>query len=227
MTAHSLKLPGSRSIVVLLDNSFSMRLGDHFEKGKKIAEKIINGISDSDTLQMALFSDTVQVLNQPAQKSKDLSSVLVGVEPSFRKSDYVSVLQYASHQMFLNSGTASRELHVISDFQETGWNRHAELRLGEGVQIVPHDVADLPVANLSVNSPRYELDSNRDAHFSVQVTSCGKRDSESVTINLFLNEKPVQEQTVFLKPGEARSVEFTKVSLPSEIHSGKFSLRST
>ncbi len=227
MTAHSLQLPGSRSVVVLLDNSFSMRLGDHFEKGKEIAEKIINGISDRDTLQMAFFSDTVQVLNQPAQKSKDLSSELVGVGPSFRKSDYVSSLQYASHQMFLTSGTASRELHLISDFQESGWNPHGELRLNEGVQIVPHDVADLPVANLSVNSPRYELDSNRDAHFSVQVASCGKRDSESITINLFLNEKLVQEQTLLLKPGEARWVEFTKVSLPSEIRSGRFSLRSS
>lgn len=225
--AQSTKLSRSRSIVVLLDNSFSMRLGDYFEKGKKVAEEIINSVSDSDTLQMGFFSDTVQVLNQPAQKSKAPSSVLASVGPSFRKSDYVSVLQYASHHMFLNSTTSSRELHIISDFQETGWNRHGELSIGEGVQIIPHDIADSPKSNLSVNSPRYELGSNQDAHFSVQVTSCGKPDSEPVTINLFLNEKSVQEQTLFLKPDETRLVEFTKVSAPSEIRSGKFSIRSS
>ena len=223
--AQSLKIAGARSIVVLLDNSFSMRFGDHFVKGKKIAEKIINDASVKDTLQLGLFSDAVQVLNQPARKSKDLSSVLVGVRPGYGKSDYVSVLKFASQQLFLNSGSTSRELHVISDFQETGWNRGSELHLGEGVQIVPH-VVDSPDANLAVYSPRYELDSNRDAHFTVQVAYYGKNSPANIVVNLFLNEKSVQEQTVFLKPGESRLIDFNKLSLPSEIHSGQFSIRS-
>ena len=227
MTAQSQKLPHSRSVVVLLDNSFSMRLGDHFEKGKKIAEEIINGISDTDTLQMGFFSDTVQILNQQELKSKALSSALANFGPSFRKSDYVSVLQYASHHMFLNSVIASRELHVISDFQETGWNRQGDLSMGEGIRIVPHSVADLSMANLSVNSPHYELDSNQDAHFSVLVSSSGKPNSERVTINLFLNEKSVLEQTLSLKPDETRLVEFSTGKVPSEIRSGKFSIRSS
>jgi hypothetical protein len=224
--AQSLQMAGPRSIVVLLDNSFSMRFGDHFEKGKRIAEKIINDTSVNDTLQVGLFSDTVQVLNLPARKLKDLSSVLAGVHPGYGKSDSVSVLQYASRQMFLNSGSTSRELHVISDFQDTGWNRGSELNLGEYVQLVPHAV-DSPVANLAVHSPRYELDSNHAAHFSVQVASYGKSSPANVVVNLFLNEKSVQEQTVFLKPGEFRVIEFDKLSLPYGIHSGQFSIRSS
>jgi hypothetical protein len=225
--SHSLQIAESRFIVVLLDNSFSMRFGDHFEKGERIAEKIINGLSENDTLQMGLFSDTVQVLNQPVRKSKDLSSILARVRPAYRKSDFVSVLQYASHQMFLNSSAGSKELHVISDFQETGWNHGGERSLDEGIQIVSHNVADSPVSNLSVNSPHFELDSNRDAHFSVQVSSSGKNNPENITVNLLLNEKLVQERKISLKPNESQLVEFDEFSLTSGIHSGQFSIGST
>src|SRR5436189_1912936 len=54
-----------KSVVILLDNSFSMRFGDRFEKAKKQALQLVSGLSYGDSAQVVAFSDTSHVLNGP------------------------------------------------------------------------------------------------------------------------------------------------------------------
>src|SRR5262245_14571282 len=109
----------SRSLIVLLDNSFSMRFADRFEKAKTQTLQLVRGLAGQDSVQVVVFSDTSQALNSPQTERGTIQSLIRDVQPSYRTTNYAQAFKLAN-QLLASAPGELREVHWISDFQQTG-----------------------------------------------------------------------------------------------------------
>jgi len=139
-----------KSVVVLIDNSLSMRSGDRFDRAKAQAASLLGTLRSSDSCFLVAFSDTSSVLNQPHTDRKALASLIEGLKPSFRRTDFGQALKLGG-QLLSSTPNEIQEIHVISDFQQSGWNQEAAgVTVPERVKIVPHRIEDSGRGNASV-----------------------------------------------------------------------------
>ncbi|MFN8008194.1 MAG: BatA domain-containing protein [Terriglobia bacterium] len=218
-------IPDSRLLLVLIDNSFSMRYGNRLGSARNIANEILRKKSGNDFIQIGIFSDTIEIQNQATENPREIEPLLQAITPGFRKSDYLSVLRQAA-QLVAKSPVKIREIHVISDFQESGWKRGEERKLDSLPSVIPHDVSGPRLGNHSVNSPHIEWDENQNVVFAVRVSNSGGTQRKSISTELSLGGKSIQNQTVLLEPDESAVVKFTPIPLPTGVSSGQFSIPS-
>src|SRR5262245_12293320 len=129
-----------RSLIVLLDNSLSMRFADRFDKAKTQALQLVSGLAGRDSVQIVVFSDVSQTLNSPQTERGTIQTLIRGLQPSYRSTKYAQALKLAS-QLLASAPGEIREIHWISDFQHTGWNdAQQDLALDEEVKVQVYDV---------------------------------------------------------------------------------------
>ena len=92
-----------RSLVVLLDISFSMGFEDRWERAKEAADSALQEVSPADEASIVVFSDAATVLGEPSSDPALLSQTLSTVELSFRKTRYGPALRMA------------RKIHHVTD----------------------------------------------------------------------------------------------------------------
>src|SRR5206468_3099614 len=68
-------------IVMLLDNSYSMRYGTNMDKMKKEAVKRIDAMGANDRMSLVEFSDNATVLARPTSDKGQLKAAVSGIEP--------------------------------------------------------------------------------------------------------------------------------------------------
>src|SRR6266851_6053418 len=65
---------GKRMIVLAVDNSFSMRVGDRLSRAKQQAASVLNSRQADEPVQIVALGSTVQLLNQPSVDSQELQA---------------------------------------------------------------------------------------------------------------------------------------------------------
>jgi Mg-chelatase subunit ChlD len=111
-----------RGYVMLLDNSYSMRYGQNFEKMKSEAISRINAMGGSDRMAIVGFNDSATVLANITPDKGRLRAAVDALEPSMFGTRYFDAFSVAD-RLLSQFGNAEQHLILISDFQRTGWNR--------------------------------------------------------------------------------------------------------
>jgi hypothetical protein len=142
---------GAREVVILLDRSASMGYGDHFEKARAEARRIIGGLSGQDRATLVLFDDGPEEAVRATPDQGTLLGALSAAKVSSGATRYAPALRLAQSKLSL-SDRARREAFLISDFQRSGWARQEEISLPEGATITPFSVAELDTDGVSVTS---------------------------------------------------------------------------
>src|SRR4051794_16973913 len=75
--------PGNRAVVLMLDNSYSMRYGDTFSKMKSEASKRIDALGSADRMALISFNDNATLLLSPTGDKTALKAALSTLEPSY------------------------------------------------------------------------------------------------------------------------------------------------
>ncbi|MEW5978090.1 MAG: VWA domain-containing protein [Acidobacteriota bacterium] len=220
---------GHRSVVILLDTSFSMKYGDHLPQATHEAVKILDGLSRQDTVQLVTFSDTAQVLNPPRYDVGQLKAIVREVQPSDRKTNYAQAIKTAD-QLLASSPNERREIHIISDFQESGWSEsQADVSVDARTRLIPHSIpAGLDnawVQNVQVK----ETHESQAVHVQVLATIAGPQTGRAIrsVVTLQLKDKILQEKPVILEPGQTTSVDFASFLVPPGVSVGKVGLRQS
>ena len=216
-----------RSSVILLDNSFSMQYRDRFEKAKRKALDVLDGLTGGDTVQVVVYSDTVTVLNNLQTDRSSLRTLVQNLRASHRKTNHLAALKLA--QQLLTSAPNERlEIHWISDFQQTGWIESAEeTTLMEGVTIQPFDVGQDDSANLSLTQLRLTQSLENDTPMtkaSIRVVASGMKTPTSARVSLELNGKKLQDKEISLERDDSKLIEFNAFTLPPGLSKGEFKL---
>ena len=119
---------GSRAVVIVLDNSASMAAREDgvtmLERARQAARELLGGLRSGDTATIILAARRAggpEVLfPEPTPDLGDVLQALNGVEPATLGTDLTQAVAHAQ-QLALNSAAASKEVYVLSDLQDSGW----------------------------------------------------------------------------------------------------------
>jgi hypothetical protein len=214
---------GSREVVVLLDNSYSMGFGDHWQRATAAARDQFAKLSASDRATLVLFSSGADIqMRSTAEKSR-FNAVLDTVKPGDASTRYSPALKVAG-SIVAESTLPRREVVVISDFQRSGWRGEEGARLPQGVTLTPiavqgaADKANLSVTGLSF--ARSTFSNQERLTVTAVVTNRTERPVSGSTIALETAGLPVANKPLNVEPGGSASVTFEPVTISSKNFKG-------
>lgn len=199
---------GRKHLVIAVDNSFSMRAGDRFERAKRQALDTLSGMGAGDRGQVFAFASNVQILTQPTADREELRRAIVGLQPGDGRSAYGEIAR-TLRAMGQPDGLPV-EAHVITDIQRTAMpTPFAELAVPSGMRLVVHPVADRREPNWyveSVNVPRSVFQAKK---VRVQAVVAGAgTEAGDTSVELALNGKILETKKVSLPANGRATVEF-------------------
>jgi hypothetical protein len=206
---------GPREVVILLDRSYSMGYGDRWTRAQAAARQVVQGLNPSDHATLILFGTNAQL---EVRASADLSRVAAAIDAarvSAEATRYAPGLKLAQ-RVLADSTLKTREVVMISDFQRTGWVQDENLRLPEGTTFRPIPITDAQPANLTVSSvlPQRSIFSGQERiTVAANIVNRGPNAANNVQVQLELDGRNVETQTVSVQPGEPGSVTFQPFTL--------------
>ena len=132
------------SLVLMLDNSYSMTYGTNFERMLSEATTRLDGMGPGTRAGLVVFNASARAPAQITDDREELKAIVSGLEPSSDRTSYYDAFTVADRLLGQLAGT-NRKLVIVSDFQRNGWNRPArESLLDTDVEV---EVVDLGVEN--------------------------------------------------------------------------------
>ncbi len=145
-------------VVIVLDNSYSMAYQDingvRLDKAKTLAADIIDTLRHGDSATLILMSDIPKPVFR--QLTPDIESVIAAIkdtETSYRTTNVQPSLELA-HEILTESEQLNKEIYLISDFAQNGWDNWNRLpnRSGARISLIP--VAEGEAHNISIKEIR-------------------------------------------------------------------------
>lgn len=211
---------GDREVVVLLDNSYSMTVGDRWERAVSAADEIVNGLSGGDRGTVILFDSGAETVSESTTDRAVLRSALQTAQPGVRTTRYAPALRYAA-RILSSSPLPRHELVVISDFQRSGWDSDggetSSLRLPRGTLVNTISVADEdPGNNISIVGADFERSTAAGRERAVVTTRLVSNGlvPDEVTVSLDVDGRTVETRTTTFGEGTSGSVTFEPLTLP-------------
>ena len=206
----------ARSLILLLDDSFSMRFGDRFERAQAQARSILEGMSPGDRIQAVLFSDSTRLLNRPEASPREVGKLIDALEPGFAGTDYGPALRLAD-QLLAGAPEGSPEIHWISDFQESGWRPGSQnVSIGERVDLRTYPVVPASGPNVSIGQVTIEPEDRSSSRVTITAGIRSQHLQRALDLNLALeiNGRPARNRTVHLGVDDRRLARFESVAVP-------------
>ncbi len=207
---------GKSSSVILLDGSYSTRFADTFNRARLAARDIVNRAAADERLALIQFGQGYSILMPLKADRAQASALLDSAAPTLEATDYLQAIQAADS--VLKDAGGERRIYLISDFQESGWNRDAPpIKLRPGVQLIPVDVSESKPENLAVASVQAEpiIYAQKYAGKVVaRVTNFGSNDARDVAVDFKLNDLTVERRPINLGPGASETIEFSGFNVP-------------
>jgi hypothetical protein len=205
----------SRSVVVLLDCSFSMRYEDRFQDAIRKAEEVIRGASEGTKVALVRFSTTADVVTK---LTTDRAAVLAEVgrsQPTYHGTDFFQALRVAGI-LLKDSDSREKVVYLVSDFQQTGLRTSSEpFGLPPGVKLEPVDVAAGESNNLAITEATVRpvvYTSRYEDKLIAKVTNYGSVRREA-NVSLKVNDRLVADRRITLDPGGLETIEFSGFNL--------------
>lgn len=210
----------SKAEVILIDRSFSMRMGDRFARARARAAELIADQSrvtgDGTTQAIILFDQGYEVVSQLTADRPLLAARLAEIRVGDGATNLDQALQ-AAESLLRAQPAATRTIHLLTDFQATGrTGGGTTYRPRPGIQIVPFDVGEVGGPNLAISEvtgvgtihqPKYtDRLTARISNFGAELVSAAK-------VEFRLNDRPIEKREVSLPAGESRTLEFTGFNL--------------
>ena len=130
---------GGRELVVLLDRSFSMRIGDRWSRAQTAARQALDGLDAADRATVVLFDDQARAVGEAGSSRSVVRAAIDSARPGDASTRYAPAMMLA-RRVLAESRLPNREVVVISDFQRSGWDLTEEARLPGGTVVTPADV---------------------------------------------------------------------------------------
>lgn len=218
------------SIAIVLDNSASMirsgEGGDLLSSARARAAELARIFDEGDQAFLVTASVPVaSILPEGTFGREALTEAVSGVPASHASTDYDRAIEVAS-RLLEDSRNLHRELFIIGDMQETGWDRSASS--AESGPESPGDVSVYvlpvsgPLGNLGVRSVQVERKyGGATGSFSVSagISNFGRRGGE-VEVKLFLDGRQAGQAGVTLDERGAATASFAVRVDESQWHRG-------
>lgn len=142
---------GGREVVILLDRSFSMRVGDRWSRAQAAARQTLDDLGAGDRATLVLFADQARTVRDEEGTRTVLRAAIDSATPGDGSTRYAPSLVLA-RRVLAESRLPNREVVVISDFQRSGWDVGEDARLPAGTTVTPIDVVSSEVQDRAVRA---------------------------------------------------------------------------
>lgn len=220
---------GAREVVILLDQSYSMAYGDHWDRARAAARDAVNALRSSDRASLVLFSTSADVAVRSTSERGRLESAIATAEPSAGATRYAPALKVAG-SILSESALPRREAILITDFQASGWRGAEGARLPEGSTLTPVAIgAREETQNLSaspVSLARTTFEKQERVAVTAGVLNRGTKPARDVELTLDVGGRAIESKRVDVEPNGSASVTFAPVTIASRNMRGTVRLAS-
>ncbi len=206
---------GAREVVILLDQSASMGYGDHWQRAKTEAKKVIDGLGAADRATLVLFSRNSEENVRATADRGRLDAAVDAAHVTSGATRYAPALRLAQ-SILTRSPLGHREAVIISDFQRSGWERHEDVSFPAGAILTPVSVVSGPMPNLSVASvtfARTRFAGEDRVTVTAAVTNHSDAPVPDVPVSLEIDGRLIQSQTIKVGANASATATFSQFTL--------------
>jgi len=209
--------PSDSVLLLVVDNSFSMKAGTKFADAKRAALQVLASRTRSRPAEIMAMGGRLEVLTQPIQDQAALHSALESIQPGDSRANLgelahgVRALEESLHTPI--------ELHLFSDMQRSGMPANfSDVELPPNVSVVLHPVGAVATPNWtveSVHAPAQLADPKDPKVSRVQAVIAGYgTPAASRTVSLIVNDKTIATRKVTVPADGRATVEFEPLDVP-------------
>jgi hypothetical protein len=212
---------GNALRVIAVDSSFSMKAGDHAERARAQATRLIG----TGKAQVLSFDSQVHLMGEATADPGALRASIAAIQPGDARGSFAELSRAV--RSIAQAAKTPVELHVISDMQNSEMPANfADLKLGEGVKLVAHAV-DKPAGNWTVESVRAPRRVYNSAKSKVQATISGFNTQKATRhASLVMNGRVLETKAVDVPEGGRATVEFQAIEIPYGMNKGEVRIDS-
>jgi hypothetical protein len=210
---------GSRKMLILaVDNSFSMRYGDHLARAKQQALNAVSNLNSGERGQVLTVGSRIHFMTQPTEDADQLRTAIQSIQPSDERGSYGEFAR--ALRTIAQSSRIPLEVHFSTDLQKSSLPpAFADLRLGQETNLIFHSVADSKDPNWmveSVTAPAKIYDPKK-VHVQAVIANVGG-DAAKRTVSLVLDGKVLESKSVDVPANGRVGAEFLSLESPHGFH---------
>lgn len=212
---------GRKMLVIAVDNSFSMRYGDHLARARQAALSAVSRLNPGERGQVLAIGSRVHFLTQPVEQADQLKAAIQGIQPSDEQSSYGELAR--ALRTISQTAKTPLEVHFVSDLQKSSMPpAFADLRLGNDTTLLFHSVGDPKSPNWMVESVTAPAKIYDPKKVRVQAVVAGvNTPATKRSVSLLLDGKTLDTKSVDVPAGGRASVEFVSLDSPHGFHKGE------
>jgi hypothetical protein len=207
----------SKLLLVVVDDSFSMKAGSRFADAKQGASRLLASRPRSQRAEVMALGGRLAVLTQPIQDAGALRSAVESIQPGDSRANLGELAHGV--RALVETVRTPVELHLFSDMQKTGMPANfADMQLPANVTVVLHPVGIAPTPNWtveSINAPAQLADPKDSKKSRVQAVIAGfGTPAAEKNVSLVVNGNTVATRKVEIPADGRATVEFQPLDVP-------------
>ncbi len=205
----------NRLVLLVIDNSFSMRAGTRLADAKAAAISVLSG-NGAARAQVASFGSGLRLMTQPVDDQAALRAAVQAIQPADGHGNFGELARAV--RPMAEAVSTPIELHLFSDMQRSELaGNFADMALPANVQLVTHPVIDKPQPNWtveSVDAPGQVWGKDaKPVRVQAVVAGYGTPATQRM-VSLVVNGKTTATKTVPVPANGRAAVEFPALEVP-------------
>lgn len=205
---------GGKLMLLVIDDSFSMRAGSRLDDAKREATTILAGRGADQRAQIMTLGSRLQAQTQPVRDQAALRAAIAAIKPGDSRGSFGELARGV--RSLVTSVPTPIELHLFSDMQKSNMPAgFADLALPANVSLVLHPVAKGAAPNWaveSINAPGKVWDPKK---ARVQAVIAGYNTPQATrTAVLVINGKITATRKIDVPAGGRATLEFDSLNVP-------------
>ena len=207
-------MSSDKLLLLVIDNSFSMRAGSRLADAKREAESVLASRLPAEHAQVMILGSQLQATTQPIQDSVALRSAVESIAPGDSRSSFGELAR--AIRALAASVPTPIELHLFSDMQKSSEPPNfGDLAMPGNVSLVLHPVTKNTEANWaveSVDAPGQVWDPKK---ARVKAVIAGyATPAASRTVSLLVNGKTIATKKIDVPANGRASAQFDSLDVP-------------
>ncbi len=214
LTTPSASAGGRKLLLLVVDNSFSMRAGDRLERARRQALDALSGLREGDEGQVGVLASRLELLTLPTPERNELAAAIQSIRAGDGRSSYGELAR--ALRSMAETARFPMEVHLFSDMQATSMPPgFADLQLPAGTRLELHPLAQETEPNFAVQSVVAPASLFRPDKASVQATiAVFGPGGDRRTVSLVVNGQIVESKTVEFPENGRATAEFHSLEAP-------------
>ena len=208
-------LASNRLVLLVVDNSFSMRAGTRLADAKDAAMSVLSG-KGAARAQVAAFGSQLRLMTQPIEDQSALRAAVQAIQPGDGHGNFGELARAV--RAMAESVHTPIELHLFSDMQRSDLAAtFSDMALPANVKLVTHAVVTKAQPNWtveSVDAPGQVWGKDaKPVHVQAVIAGYGTPAAQR-TVSLVVNGKTTATKTVAVPANGRATVDFPALEVP-------------